>query len=128
MSFFVFLIYRKIIVLFSNIFCNLLSRIRKFEICRYDRRLYIQMVRLYIVYLRNDVESNKMMHIQSLSSVCFLVPVHQSTLYVGSSVQNLSAYLGIWQYAVVSVVLEAPAADFQFHRQFLVRIIAFSVQ
>lgn len=128
MSFFVFLIYRKIIVLFSNIFCNLLSRIRKFEICRYDRRLYIQMVRLYIVYLRNDVESNKMMHIQSLSLVCFLVPVHQSTLYVGSPVQNLSAYLGIWQYAVVSVVLEAPAADFQFHRQFLVRIIAFPVQ
>lgn len=61
------------------------------------------MVRLYIVYLRNDVESNKM--IQSLSSVRFLVPVHQDTLYVRSPVQNLSAYPDIWQYAIVAVIL-----------------------
>ena len=63
------------------------------------------MVRLYIVYLRNDVESNKMMHIQSLSSVRFLVPVHQDTLYVRSPVQDFSSYPDIWQYAVVAVIL-----------------------
>lgn len=84
-------------------------------------------------YTRKAVSRNKSNFTRvnsnsSIQTVRFLVPIHQDTLYVGSPVQNLSAYLGIWQYAVVAVVLEAPAADFQFHRQFLVRIIAFPVQ
>lgn len=60
--------------------------------------------------------------------VHLLVPVHQSAFYVGSLVQNPAAYLDIGQYAVVTVVLEAPAADLQFHGQLLVGIIAFPVQ
>ena len=64
----------------------------------------------------------------SILIVRFLVPVHQDTLYVGSPVQNLSAYLGIWQYAVVSVILKTSAADLQFHRQLFVVVIAFPVQ
>ena len=36
-----------------------------------------------------------------------------------------AADLGIWQYAVVAVILEAPAADFKYHSQLLVGIIAF---
>ena len=66
--------------------------------------------------------------ISSIQTVRLLVPVHQDTLYFGSPVQDSAAYLGIWQYAVVAVVLEAPAADFKYHSQFLVGIIAFPVQ
>ena len=64
----------------------------------------------------------------SIQSVRFLVAIHQSAFNVGSPVQNPAAYLDIGQYAVVAVVLEAPAADFKYHSQLLVGIIAFSVQ
>ena len=60
--------------------------------------------------------------------VRLLVPVHQRTLYVGSPVQDSAAYLDIGQYAVVTVILKAPAADLQFNGQFLVSVIAFPVQ
>ena len=60
--------------------------------------------------------------------VRILVPVHQRTFYVGSPVQNPAAYLDIGQYAVVSVILKAPAADLQSDGQFLVGVIAFPVQ
>ncbi len=66
--------------------------------------------------------------ISSIQTVRLLVPVHQDTLYFGSPVQNPAAYLDIGQYAVVSVILKAPAADLQFNGQFLVGIIAFPVQ
>ena len=60
--------------------------------------------------------------------VRLLVPVHQGTLYVGGPVQDSAAYLDIGQYAVVSVILKAPAADLQSDGQFLVGVIAFPVQ
>ena len=60
--------------------------------------------------------------------VRLLVPVHQRTFNVGSPVQDPAAYLDIGQYAVVSVILKAPAADLQSDGQFLVGIIAFPVQ
>ena len=60
--------------------------------------------------------------------VRFPVPVHQGAFYIGSPVQDSAADLGIWQYAVVAVILEAPAADFKYHSQLLVGIIAFPVQ
>lgn len=66
--------------------------------------------------------------ISSIQTVRLLVPVHQSAFYVGSPVQDSATDLGIWQYAVVAVVLETPAADFKYHCHFLVGIIAFSVQ
>lgn len=61
-------------------------------------------------------------------AVRLLVPVHQRTLYVGSPVQDPAAHLDIGQYAVVSVILKAPAADLQSDGQFLVGVIAFPVQ
>lgn len=64
----------------------------------------------------------------SIHTVRLLVPVHQGAFYVGSPVQDSATDLAIWQYAVVAVVLEAPAADFKYHCQFLVGIIAFPVQ
>ena len=66
--------------------------------------------------------------ISSIQTVRLLVPVHQSTFNVGSPVQNPAAHLDIGQYAVVAVILKAPAADLQFHRQLLVVVIAFPVQ
>ena len=36
----------------------------------------------------------------------FLVPFHQGAFDVGCAVQNLSAHLRVWQYAIVTVVLE----------------------
>lgn len=64
----------------------------------------------------------------SILMVRLLVPVHQRTFNVGSPVQDPAAYLDIGQYAVVSVILKAPAADLQSDGQFLVGIIAFPVQ
>lgn len=66
--------------------------------------------------------------ISSIQTVRLLVPVHQDTLYFGSPVQNPAAYLDIGQYAVVSVILKAPAANLQSDGQFLVGVIAFPVQ
>ncbi len=34
----------------------------------------------------------------------FLVPFHQGAFDVGCAVQNLSAHLRVWQYAIVTVV------------------------
>ena len=64
----------------------------------------------------------------SIQTVRFLVAIHQSAFNVGSPVQNPAAYLDIGQYAVVTVILKAPAADLQFNGQFLVSVIAFPVQ
>lgn len=61
-------------------------------------------------------------------AVRLLVPVHQRTFNIGSPVQDPAAYLDIGQYAVVAVILKAPAADLQSDGQFLVGIIAFPVQ
>lgn len=66
--------------------------------------------------------------ISSIQTVRLLVPVHQDTLYFGSPVQNPAAYLDIGQYAVVSVILKAPAANLQSDGQFLVGVIAFPAQ
>lgn len=45
-------------------------------------------------------------------SVCLLVPFHQCLFYVRSTVENLTAYLCVRQYAVVAVVLQGSPAYF----------------
>lgn len=54
-------------------------------------------------------------------SVCLLVAFHQCLFYVGSPVENLSAYLCVRQNTVVAVVLQGPPAYFQQVCHFLVR-------
>lgn len=53
-------------------------------------------------------------------SVRLLVPFHQCLFYVGSPVENLSAYLRVRQNTVVAVVLQGPPAHFQQVCHFLV--------
>ena len=53
--------------------------------------------------------------------VRLLVSFHQCLFYVGSPVENLSAYLCIRQNTVVAVVLQGPPAHFQQVCHFLVR-------
>ena len=57
----------------------------------------------------------------SFVSVCLLVAFHQCLFYVGSPVENLSAYLCVRQNTVVAVVLQGPPAYFQQVCHFLVR-------
>ena len=57
----------------------------------------------------------------SFVSVRLLIPFHQCLFYVGSPVENLTAYLRVRQNSVVSVVLQGSSAHFQQVCHFLVR-------
>ena len=64
---------------------------------------------------------NRVIQNSFIKPVRLLVAFHQCLFYVGSPVENLSAYLCVRQNTVVAVVLQGPPAYFQQVCHFLVR-------
>ena len=63
---------------------------------------------------------NRVIQNSFIKPVRLLVAFHQCLFYVGSPVENRSAYLRVRQNTVVAIVLQGPRADFQQACHFLV--------
>ena len=63
---------------------------------------------------------NRVIQNSFIKPVRLLVAFHQCLFYVGSPVENLSAYLRVRQNTVVAIVLQGPPAYFQQVCHFLV--------
>ena len=106
-----------------------LSIVNKLGISYKTRRQYITTIlgKLHIVALFLP-SNHHHSPLHAFHPVCLTVVSHQNLLYIGFSVEYLSAKLDIGNDAIVSVLLQGSAAQLQLGTKFLVRQKTFTAK